>query len=53
MIGSPSFRGILGGMKILVIQIKMIGDVLTSSILFEALRKEFPTAELHYMISEF
>ncbi len=30
----------------------MIGDVLTSSILFEALRKEFPTAELHYMISE-
>lgn len=29
---------------------KMIGDVLTSSILFEALRKEFPEAELHYMI---
>ena len=28
----------------------MIGDVLTSSILFEALRKEFPEAELHYMI---
>ncbi|QYA25793.1 glycosyltransferase family 9 protein [Gramella sp. MT6] len=39
-------------MKILVIQIKMIGDVLTSSILFEALRKEFPEAELHYMIYE-
>ncbi|MDR5590817.1 glycosyltransferase family 9 protein [Christiangramia sp. SM2212] len=37
-------------MKILVIQMKMIGDVLTSSILFEALRKEFPDAELHYMI---
>ncbi|MCH4823555.1 glycosyltransferase family 9 protein [Gramella lutea] len=37
-------------MKILVIQMKMIGDVLTSSILFEALRKEFPEAELHYMI---
>ncbi|GAA4646649.1 glycosyltransferase family 9 protein [Pontixanthobacter gangjinensis] len=31
---------------------KMIGDVLTSSILFEALRKEFPEAELHYMIYE-
>lgn len=28
----------------------MIGDVLTSSILFEALQKEFPEAELHYMI---
>ena len=28
----------------------MIGDVLTSSILFEALRNEFPDAELHYMI---
>lgn len=37
-------------MKILVIQMKMIGDVLTSSILFEALRKEFPEAELHYLI---
>ncbi len=30
----------------------MIGDVLTSSILFEALRKEFTEAELHYMIYE-
>lgn len=28
----------------------MIGDVLTSSILFEALRKKFPAAELHYLI---
>ena len=28
----------------------MIGDVLTSSILFEALRKEYPEADLHYMI---
>ncbi|EHQ04436.1 glycosyl transferase family 9 [Gillisia limnaea DSM 15749] len=37
-------------MKILIIQQKMIGDVLTSSILFEALRKEFPKAELHYLI---
>lgn len=37
-------------MKILVIQQKMIGDVLTSSILFEALKKKYPTAELHYMI---
>jgi len=29
---------------------KMIGDVLTSSILFEALKSEFPDAELHYLI---
>jgi len=28
----------------------MIGDVLTSSILFEALRKKYPDAELHYLI---
>lgn len=28
----------------------MIGDVLTSSILFEALRKKYPKAELHYLI---
>jgi heptosyltransferase-2 len=37
-------------MKILVIQQKMIGDVLTSSILFEALRKEYPNAQLHYLV---
>lgn len=37
-------------MKILVIQQKMIGDVLTSSILFEVLRKEYPEAQLHYLI---
>jgi heptosyltransferase-2 len=37
-------------MKILVIQQKMIGDVLTSSILFEALRKNYPESELHYLI---
>lgn len=28
----------------------MIGDVLTSTILFEALRERFPEAELHYLI---
>lgn len=37
-------------MKILVIQQKMIGDVLTSTILFEALRQKYPKAELHYLI---
>jgi heptosyltransferase II len=39
-------------MKILIIQQKMIGDVLTSSILFEALRLKYPKAELHYLINE-
>ncbi|MEW4925170.1 glycosyltransferase family 9 protein [Algibacter sp. 2305UL17-15] len=38
-------------MKILVIQQKMIGDVLTSSILFEALRAEYPDAKLHYLVN--
>ncbi|MGY5847470.1 glycosyltransferase family 9 protein [Salegentibacter sp. HM20] len=37
-------------MKILIIQQKMIGDVLTSSILFEALRIKYPEVELHYLI---
>ena len=39
-------------MKILIIQQKMIGDVLTSSILFEALRKKHPNAQLDYLINE-
>lgn len=38
-------------MKILVIQQKMIGDVLTSSILFEVLRQHYQDAELHYLIN--
>jgi len=38
-------------MKIHVIQQKMIGDVLTSSILFEALRKRYPDAQLDYLIN--
>ena len=38
-------------MKILVIQQKMIGDVLTSSILFEELRVAFPEAQLDYLIN--
>jgi len=29
----------------------MIGDVLTSSVLFEVLRNEYPQAELHYLIN--
>ncbi len=38
-------------MKILIIQQKMIGDVLTSSILFKAIKEEIPNAELHYLIN--
>ena len=38
-------------MKILVIQQKMIGDVLTSSILFEAIKLKYPDAETHYVIN--
>lgn len=37
-------------MKFLVIQQKMIGDVLTSSILCDNLKKEFPEATVHYMV---
>jgi heptosyltransferase-2 len=40
-------------LKILVIQQKMIGDVLTSSILFEGLREKYPDAELHYLINSY
>lgn len=38
-------------MKVLIIQQKMIGDVLTTSILFEAIKQEYPNAELHYVIN--
>ena len=38
-------------MKILIIQQKMIGDVLTSSILFEVLKSNYKEAELHYLIN--
>ncbi|MFD2561590.1 glycosyltransferase family 9 protein [Aquimarina rubra] len=38
-------------MKILVIQQKMIGDVLTSTIICEALRKEHPNATIDYLVN--
>ncbi|MDY8134002.1 glycosyltransferase family 9 protein [Aquimarina sp. 2201CG5-10] len=38
-------------MKILVIQQKMIGDVLTSTIICEALRKEYPDATIDYLVN--
>jgi heptosyltransferase II len=36
--------------KILVIQKKRIGDVLTSTVIFEALKQKFPVSELHYLV---
>jgi len=39
-------------MKIAVIQPKMIGDVLITSVIFEELRQKFPTAELHFIVNK-
>lgn len=39
-------------MRILVIQHKMIGDVLTSSILCEALKIRYTHCEVHYLVNE-
>lgn len=39
-------------MKILVIQKKKIGDVLTSTIILEALKENYPNSELHYLVYE-
>ena len=37
-------------MKVLVIQQKMIGDVLISTVICEAIKTAFPSSEIHYMI---
>jgi heptosyltransferase II len=37
-------------MKVLVIQIKMIGDVLASTVICEAIKTKHPDWEVHYMI---
>ncbi|WP_417445007.1 glycosyltransferase family 9 protein [Joostella sp.] len=37
-------------MKVLIIQQKMIGDVLTSSILCENIKRENPNSTIHYMV---
>ena len=39
-------------MKVLLIQQKMIGDVLVSSILCEHLKQQLPECEVHYLINE-
>lgn len=38
-------------MKILLIQIKMLGDVLTSTIILDTLRAAYPQVQLHYLIN--
>ncbi|MEP0266417.1 glycosyltransferase family 9 protein [Dokdonia sp.] len=38
--------------KILIIQHKMIGDVLTSSILCEAIKHKYSGTEVHYLVNE-
>lgn len=40
---------LLRKMKILVVQQKMIGDVLTSTIICEALKQQYPAAVIHYI----
>lgn len=39
-------------MKVLVIQIKMIGDVLASTVICETIKKNHPEAEVHYLIQK-
>ncbi len=39
-------------MKVLVIQIKMIGDVLASTVICEAIKKVHPNWEIHYLIQK-
>ena len=39
-------------MKLLIIQQKMIGDVLTTSSLFEVIKQQFPDAILHYVVNQ-
>jgi heptosyltransferase-2 len=36
--------------KVLVIQQKMIGDVLASTVICEAIKTDFPNCEIHYMV---
>jgi len=39
-------------MKVLVIQIKMIGDVLASTVICETIKKNHPEAQVHYLIEK-
>jgi len=49
---SPSSEEGFGeNLKVLIIQQKMIGDVLTSSILCEAIKQKKTSAEVHYLVN--
>lgn len=50
---SPTFVGIGNSYKILVIQQKMIGDVLVSSLICENLKLNYPKTEIHYLVNRF
>lgn len=50
---SPSLAGVGEAPKILVIQQKMIGDVLVSSLICENLKLNYPEAEVHYLVNRF
>lgn len=52
---SPSSGGVgeASPSKILVIQQKMIGDVLVSSLICENLKLNYPEAEVHYVVNRF
>lgn len=39
-------------MKVLVIQKKKIGDVLTSTVIFEAIKEKYSNSELHYLVCQ-
>jgi heptosyltransferase-2 len=52
---SPSSGGVgeASASKILIIQQKMIGDVLASSLICENLKLNYPEAEVHYVVNRF
>lgn len=50
---SPDLGGVGEAPKILVIQQKMIGDVLVSSLICENLKLNYPKAEIHYLVNRF
>jgi heptosyltransferase-2 len=50
---NPSLGWVGEAPRILVIQQKMIGDVLVSSLICENLKRNYPNSEVHYLINRF
>ena len=50
---SPPLGWVGEAPRILVIQQKMIGDVLVSSLICENLKRNYPNSEIHYLINRF